>query len=125
VGPTLGGFITDHYGWRWIFYLNLPVGLLALFVCRLVVIDPPYLAAERTKMHQAHRRFDTLGLSLLSMTMICWEILLSKGQEWDCFGYPFFRIQTLALLFAGCLAGLIFRELRIADPLINFRTLLD
>jgi MFS transporter, DHA2 family, multidrug resistance protein len=125
VGPTLGGFITDHYGWRWIFYLNLPVGLLALFACRVVVIDPPYLEAERTKMRQEHRRFDTLGLSLLSMTMICWEILLSKGQEWDWFGDPFFRIQTLALLFAGCLAGLIFRELRIANPLINFRTLLD
>ncbi|MDB6175645.1 MAG: emrB [Chthoniobacteraceae bacterium] len=125
VGPTLGGFITDNYGWRWIFYLNLPVGLLALFVCRIVVIDPPYLEAERARMRSEHRPFDSLGLILLGMTTICWEILLSKGQEWDWFGDPFFRIQTLALLFVGCLGGLIFRQLRIKNPLINFRTLRD
>jgi len=125
VGPTLGGFITDNYGWRWIFYLNLPVGLLALFFCRMVVVDPPYLQADRAKMRREHRRFDTLGLGLLSTTMISWEVLLSKGQEWDWFGDPFFRIQALALLFVGCLGGLIFRELRIKNPLINFRTLLD
>jgi len=58
VGPTLGGFITDNYGWRWIFYLNLPVGLLALLLCRIVVVDP-YLKAERATMRQANRRFDT------------------------------------------------------------------
>ncbi len=125
VGPTLGGYITDNYGWRWIFLLNAPVGLLALFLCRRVVVDPPYLEEERATMRREHRRFDTLGLSLLSMTMICWEILLSKGQEWDWFGDPFFRIQTLALIFVGCLGGLIFRELRIKNPLINFHTLLD
>ena len=125
VGPTLGGFITDHYGWRWIFYLNAPVGLLALLLCRRVVVDPPYLIAERATMLREHKRFDTLGLSLLSMTMISWEILLSKGQEWDWFGDPFFRIQTMAIIFLGCLGGLIFRELRISNPLINFRTLLD
>jgi MFS transporter, DHA2 family, multidrug resistance protein len=125
VGPTLGGFITDNYGWRWIFYLNLPVGLFAFFLCRVVVVDPPYLEADRARMRQENRRFDAVGLGLLSITMICWEILLSKGQEWDWFGDPFFRIQTLALLFVGCLGGLIFRELRIANPLINFRTLMD
>ena len=125
VGPTLGGYITDNYGWRWIFYLNVPVGLLAFLLCRKVVIDPPYLCAERAKMNREHLRFDALGLGLLSVTMICWEIMLSKGQEWDWFGDPFLRIQTLALLFVGCLGGLIFRELRIKNPLINFRTLLD
>src|SRR5882724_2744085 len=75
VGPTLGGYITDNYGWRWIFYLNAPVGLLAFFLCRTVVVDPPYLKAERDTMRRQHQRFDTLGLGLLSMTMICWEIL--------------------------------------------------
>jgi DHA2 family multidrug resistance protein len=57
--------------------------------------------------------------------MSSWEIVLSKGQEWDWFGDPFWRVQTLALLFAVCLLSLIYRELRIANPLINFRTLLD
>jgi len=125
VGPTLGGYITDNYGWRWIFYLNIPVGLLALFLCNMVVTDPDYLKAERAKMRTQHSRFDFLGLCLLSVTMVCWEIALSKGQEWDWFGDPFYRVQTLAFLFVTCLSGLIFREMRIANPLINFRTLAD
>jgi MFS transporter, DHA2 family, multidrug resistance protein len=125
VGPTLGGFITDNYGWRWIFYLNVPVGLLALFMCRAVVTDPTYLKVEHDKMRTQRSRFDILGLCLLSVTMVCWEIMLSKGQEWDWLGDPFFRVQTLLILFVFCLTALIYRELRIAHPLINFRTLLD
>jgi DHA2 family multidrug resistance protein len=125
VGPTVGGYITDNYGWRWIFYLNLPVGLLALFMCKALVFDPPYLKAEKAKVRGEHQRFDTLGLCLLSVTMVSWEIMLSKGQEWDWLGDPFFRVQTLLTLFVLCLGALVYRELRIANPLINFRTLLD
>src|SRR5262249_18179861 len=66
-----------------------------------------------------------LGLSLLGVTLTCWEVLLSKGQEWDWLGDPFFRVQPLLILFLACLCGLIYRELRIANPLINFRTLAD
>ncbi len=125
VGPTLGGFITDNYGWRWIFYLNLPVGLGALLFCRLVVFDPPYLKEEQAAARKRGGRFDTPGLCLLSVTMVCWEIMLSKGQEWDWLSDPFFRVQTLLLLFLFCGAGLVWREMRIRNPLINFRTLLD
>ncbi len=125
VGPTLGGYITDNYGWRWIFYLNLPVGLLALAVCSAVVTDPDYLKAQRAALRKSLNRFDLLGLLLLSVTMISWEVMLSKGQEWDWLGDPFWRVQTLLILFVVCLSGLIYRELRIANPLINFRTLLD
>ena len=124
VGPTLGGYITDHYGWEWIFYLNVPVGLFALAMCSMVVVDPPYLKTEKIKQRQ-QGRFDTLGLCLLSVTMVSWEVLLSKGQEWDWFGDPFGRIQLLGALFVGCLLALIYRELKIANPLINLRTLLD
>jgi DHA2 family multidrug resistance protein len=123
VGPTLGGWITDNYGWRWIFYLNLPVGAFALLVCSTVVTDPPYITEQREAMRRNPSRFDTLGLCLLSVTMVAWEILLSKGQEWDWFGDPFYRIQTLSLVFVGCLTALVIRELRIKNPLINFRTL--
>ena len=125
VGPTLGGYITDNYGWRWIFYLNVPVGLLAFLVCRIVVTDPAYLKTEREKARTSGSRFDSIGLALLSVTMICWEVLLSKGQEWDWLGDPFFRVHTLAVLFVGGLMGLVYREMRIANPLINFRTLAE
>ncbi len=125
VGPTLGGYITDNYGWRWIFYLNLPVGLFALAMCSALVKDPDYLKTQRTEMRKQGNRFDLLGLCLLSVTMISWEIMLSKGQEWDWLGDPFYRVQTLLALFVFCLLALIYREMRIAHPLINFRTLAD
>jgi DHA2 family multidrug resistance protein len=125
VGPTLGGYITDNYGWRWVFYINVPVGLLALVMCNAVVSDPDYLKAQRAEARRQNRPFDTLGLCLLAVTMTSWEILLSKGQEWDWFGDPFLRVQTLALLFVFGLGGLIFRETHYNNPLINFRTLKD
>lgn len=122
-GPTLGGYITDTYGWRWIFYINVPVGLAALFLCRAVVVDPAYLTEERARLRERRQPFDTPGLCLLALTMISWEVLLSKGQEWDWLGDPFLRVQTLLALFVLGLSGLIYRELRVANPLINFRTL--
>jgi DHA2 family multidrug resistance protein len=125
VGPTLGGWITDNYDWRWIFYLNIPVGIFALIICNALVVDPDYLKAERSRLRSQPSHFDTPGLILLATTMICWEVLLSKGQEWDWFGDPFFRVQTLAILFGGCLIGLIFRELKYHAPIINLRVLKD
>jgi len=125
VGPTLGGYITDNYGWRWVFFINVPVGLLALMMCNAFVSDPAYLKAQTAEARKQNRAFDTLGLTLLAITMTSWEILLSKGQEWDWFGDPFLRVQTLAFLFIAGLVGLIFRETRYDNPLINFRTLKD
>ena len=125
VGPTLGGYVTDNYGWRWVFYINVPVGLLALVMCNALVFDPPYLKAQSAEARRQNRAFDTLGLSLLAVTMTSWEVLLSKGQEWDWFGDPFLRVQGLALLFVLGLVGLIVRETRYDNPLINFQTLKD
>jgi MFS transporter, DHA2 family, multidrug resistance protein len=125
VGPTLGGYITDNYGWRWVFYINVPVGILALVMCHALVFDPAYLKTQSAEARKQHRPFDTLGLCLLAVTMTSWEILLSKGQEWDWFGDPFLRVQMLALLFVLGLGGLIVRETRYDNPLINFRTLKD
>jgi DHA2 family multidrug resistance protein len=122
IGPSLGGYITDNYGWRWIFLLNVPVGLFALSMCAAVVRDPPYLKVEQARMRSQHQ-FDAIGLGLLTIAMSCWEVFLSKGQEWDWFGDPFHRIHILFALFAGCLIWLVFRELRIPNPLIDFRTL--
>ena len=125
VGPTLGGYITDNYGWRWIFYLNVPIGALALAMCSAVVSDPEYLQAQRADLSRRHERFDTLGLTILSVTMVAWEVLLSKGQEWDWFGDPFWRVQTLAAVFVVGLFSLVVRETGIENPLINFRTVFD
>ena len=125
VGPTLGGYITDNYGWRWIFFINIPTGLLALWFCSMVVHDPDYLKAQQSAMRKKGAPFDTIGLCLLSLTMICWEIVLSKGQEWDWLGDPFYRVHTLLVMFVLGLVTLVWRELRIPNPLINFRTLAD
>jgi DHA2 family multidrug resistance protein len=125
VGPTLGGYITDNYNWRWVFYINVPVGILALMMCNALVFDPDYLKTQNTEARKGNRRFDTLGLTLLAITMVSWEVLLSKGQEWDWFSDPFLRVQTLAFLFVLGLIGLIVRETNHDNPLINFRTLKD
>jgi MFS transporter, DHA2 family, multidrug resistance protein len=125
IGPTLGGWITDQYSWRWIFFINLPVGVLALFFCYMLVRDPEYLRAEREKLKKKPLQFDTIGLGLLVLTIVCWEIVLSKGQEWDWFGDAFGRIQTLGILFCVGLASLIFWETRHASPIVNFRPLRD
>lgn len=123
VGPTLGGWITDSYSWRWVLYINLPVGLVALAACYAVVQDPEYLMAQRAEQRRQGTRFDSVGLSLLVITMVCWEVMLSKGEEWDWLGDAFGRVQTLLTLFVAALAGLIFWELRHASPVVNFRPL--
>jgi len=123
VGPTLGGWITDTYSWRWVFLINVPVGVLALAGCYALLRDPDYLVAQRTELRKQPFRFDSIGLSLLAIVAVCWEVMLSKGQEWDWLGDPFWRIQTLAILFAVGLVGLVFWELRHRNPVINFRPL--
>ena len=124
VGPTLGGYLTVQYDWRWIFYINVPVGALALLLCYFVVDDPDYLKKERAELRRQPFNFDYIGLGLLALVMSCWEIMLSKGQEWDWLGDPFWRVQTLLSLFVLGLGCLIFRETRIASPVVNFRPLL-
>jgi DHA2 family multidrug resistance protein len=125
VGPTLGGYLTVQYNWRYIFYINIPVGTLALVACYFLVQDPDYLKKQRKELLSQPLNFDFLGLGLLSLTIICWEVLLSKGQEWDWLGDPFWRIQTLLAGFVLGLGSLIFWELRVANPIVNFRPLTD
>ncbi len=123
VGPTLGGWLCVDYNWRWIFMINVPIGLLALAAAYFTVEDPEYLQVERAKLRGKPLNFDVIGLGLLSLVMACWEIMLSKGQEWDWLGDPFGRVQTLMALFAVGLVLLIVREMRTANPIINFRVL--
>src|SRR6185312_8036687 len=125
VGPTLGGYLTVNYNWRWIFYINVPVGAIGFFAAYLLVDDPEYLKKERAELRKQPLNFDYIGLGLLILIMSSWEIMLSKGQEWDWYNDPFWRVQTLFVLFALALGGLIFWELRIANPVVNFRPLAE
>src|SRR6266699_3845855 len=110
VGPTLGGWITDQYSWRWVFYINVPVGLLAFAACYALLRDPDYLTNQRMELRKRPFRFDSIGLSLLVIVMVSWEVMLSKGQEWDWLSDPFWRVQPLATFFAVGLIALILWE---------------
>jgi MFS transporter, DHA2 family, multidrug resistance protein len=123
VGPTLGGWITDTYSWRWCFLINVPVGIVALGACYALLPEPDYLVAQRAELRKQPFHFDSIGLSLLLVVAVSWEVMLSKGQEWDWLGDPFWRIQTLAICCVTGLAGLIFWETRHRNPVINFRPL--
>jgi DHA2 family multidrug resistance protein len=125
IGPTLGGYITDNYSWRWIFFINVPVGLLALAACSALVHDPEYLRAQRAEARKNPVAFDTIGLGLLVVVMVSWEVILSKGQEWDWFGDVFYRVQSLTVVFIVGLVGLVIWELRRPNPLVDFRPLAD
>ncbi|HKM58594.1 MAG TPA: DHA2 family efflux MFS transporter permease subunit [Chthoniobacterales bacterium] len=125
LGPTLGGWITDQYSWRWIFLINLPVGTVAFALCWAMVRDPDYLRDQRKELRRGPFNFDSIGLGLLVITIVCWEVLLSKGQEWDWFDDAFGRVQVLGVLFVVGLGGLIFWEGRHSLPIVNFRPLRD
>jgi DHA2 family multidrug resistance protein len=117
IGPTLGGWITDSYSWRWIFYINLPIGVLALFMVNLFVEDPPYL-------RKAFRgAIDYLGFGLMALWLGTLQLVLDKGQEADWFAAGWVRwtaaVSTLAL------AGFILRELTDREPIVQLRVFLD
>ncbi len=125
VGPTLGGWLCVNYDWRWIFLINVPVGLVALTLAYLLVDDPEYLKQERASLRRQPLNFDYIGLGFLVLIMSSWEVLLSKGQEWDWLGDPFWRIQTLMSFFGFGLAFLFYWEMTHANPIVNFRVLKD
>lgn len=123
VGPILSGWLVVDYGWRSIFTINVPVGLMSFLACYTLLEDPEYLRQERAERKKRPLNFDGMGLGLLALVIASWELMLSKGQEWDWLGDPFWRVQTLLIVFVFTLAGLLYRELTVANPVINFRVL--
>ncbi len=115
LGPTLGGWITDNYSWRWIFWINLPVGVLALALVFQLVQDPPYLTARA----RGGLRVDYIGFAFLTLGVGALQIMLDKGQEDDWFGSRF--ITTLAVVAGVCLPALVIYEWFRRDPLIDVR----
>jgi MFS transporter, DHA2 family, multidrug resistance protein len=113
LGPTLGGWLTDTYSWRWAFYINIPVGVLAITMIMRYVKDPPYIA------HAHVGRFDGIGFGLLALWLGALQIMLDKGQEVDWFGAVWMRWAALILIAA--FIAFIVRQLRRRDPLVNLR----
>lgn len=120
IGPTLGGWITDSYSWRWIFFINIPVGIIALLMTSALIEDPPYLIRKGLK---DGLKIDFIGLGLLSVGLGFLQIMLDKGQTDDWFGSRF--IQTCAVLAIIGLVGVVIWELRQRDPMIDLRLLKD
>ncbi|HZP17203.1 MAG TPA: DHA2 family efflux MFS transporter permease subunit [Terriglobales bacterium] len=110
LGPVIGGWLTDNYSWRWVFYINVPIGVAAILLTQAFVFDPAYLRRERTGI-------DYWGIGLLVVGMGSLQIMLDKGQEEDWFGSHF--IVTLAVLTVIGLGGLIIRELSTPHPVID------
>ena len=115
IGPTLGGWITDNYTWRWIFLMNLPVGILAVFLVLTYVEDPPFL--KRLTVRES--KVDYIGFGFLAIGIAFLQIILDKGQEEDWFGSNF--ILTLSIISVVCLVSLVIWELRVKEPILDIR----
>jgi DHA2 family multidrug resistance protein len=118
IGPTLGGWLTDDFSWRWIFFINIPVGALSLLMTQALVFDPPYLV-RRT--FRDGLKIDYMGFGLLALGLGSLEVVLDEGQKEDWFGSQF--IIVFAILAAVCLVWVVFWELRHEHPVIDFRVL--
>lgn len=115
LGPTLGGFITDNFSWRWIFYMNVPVGILAFWLVGRMVQDPPHAQAKGLLS------IDYIGLSLIALGLGALQVMLDKGQQEDWFSSNF--IITFAVISAICLTSAVLWLLRQEDPVIDLRLL--
>jgi MFS transporter, DHA2 family, multidrug resistance protein len=110
LGPVIGGWLTDNYSWRWVFYVNVPIGVIAVLLTQAFIFDPPYLKRERTGI-------DYWGIGFLVVGMGTLQVMLDKGQEEDWFGSRF--IVTLSVFAVIGLGALIIRELTAEHPVID------
>jgi MFS transporter, DHA2 family, multidrug resistance protein len=117
IGPTLGGYITDNFNWRWIFYVNVPIGLLSLFLTNRMVEDPPFLKREQERRRGL--RADYVGLGLLTLAIASLQIALDKGQESDWFSSRW--ITTLVVLAVYAFLVWIVWEWHHPNPVVDIR----
>jgi DHA2 family multidrug resistance protein len=117
IGPTLGGYITDNYSWRWVFFLNVPIGMLGLFGVATLVEDPPWVAERRSQ------GVDYIGIALITLGLGTLQVAMDRGEDADWLGSGFIRVMFL-LAFMGIL-GAIGWLLTTARPVVNIRVLVN
>ena len=115
IGPTLGGFITDHYSWRWVFFINVPVGLVSLFLSNRMVTDPPHLVEAKKRMSG----IDYMGLGLIAVGLGALELVLDKGQEDDWFHSS--TITAFSVIAAVALLSFVIWEWNHKRPVVDVR----
>jgi DHA2 family multidrug resistance protein len=120
IGPTLGGWITDDFSWRWIFFLNVPIGIISLLMTS-VLIEEPLQAVRKT--FRNGMKIDFLGLGFLAVGLGFLQIVLDKGERDDWFGSPF--IIWSSVVAVGCLLAMVIWELKIDQPVVDLRLLKD
>ena len=113
IGPTLGGWITDNFNWRWIFFINIPVGIISLLLTNMLISDPPYMQQQKRKGF----RVDYIGLGLLALGLGAMQVVLDKGQRDDWFGSNFIIIMTSICVVS--LIAVCFWEWHHKDPIID------
>jgi len=112
LGPVLGGWLTDNYSWRWVFYVNIPVGIASIIMTKLFIFDPPYIRRTSASV-------DTWGIGLLAVGIGSLQLMLDKGQQEDWFSSNW--IISLAILSGVMLVVFIIHEFRTADPVLHLR----
>ena len=120
IGPWLGGWITDNFSWRWIFYINVPVGIISLVLTWILISDPPYM--KRQKLRTGFR-IDYIGIGLISLGLGSMQIILDKGQREDWLSSGFIRV-FFVLMLVGIISGILW-ELREKEPVVDLRMLKD
>ena len=118
IGPWLGGWITDNFSWRWIFYINVPVGIISLILTNLLISDPPYMKRASVK---SGFRIDYIGIGLISLGLGSMQIILDKGQREDWFSSNFIRVFFTLMVF-GIIGGILW-ELRQKEPVVDLKML--
>ncbi len=120
IGPTLGGWITDNFSWRWVFFINVPIGICSLLLSYRIVEDPPYIRRQMRELRH-NLKIDYAGLALIAAGLGLLQVVLDKGQEKDWFGSNF--IASLAVLSAIALVLFVVRELRYRQPVLDLALL--